>query len=78
MKVEKSNHNPNDAKVLAFKKEAETSLLQYCHTFLKSCHLDMHLFEVLYLEKVPLKYAFVQSTASLKVTSATKLFFAIK
>ena len=50
IKVEESNLNPSDLKVLAFKKEAGTSLL----------HFMSHL-----LEKSPLNYAHVWSATSL-------------
>ena len=51
IKVEESNLSPNDFETndfLLLKKKLETSLLHCCHTFLKSRHGNIHLFEVLH------------------------------
>ena len=50
IKAEESNLNPNVIpKFLLLKKRLETSLLHYCHIFLKGRHWNMHLFETLHL-----------------------------
>ena len=47
IKVEECNLNPNQ--FLLLKKRLETSLMHYCHTFLKGYCWNMHLFKVLHL-----------------------------